>query len=133
MHGPHVDSSKKPETAAVTMDVIIPSLGGKKATIHRTVKNSGKPTITPGDDDVLAAFDHVQRHPEFVLSRRELMRYVLSEAGQRSKEVQSLLRLDDIEKLRRFFRKFPTPAPKSFRCCAALNRLPKPRFWPCWH
>ena len=112
VHGPHVDSSKKPETASVTMDVVIPSLGGKKATIHRTVKNSGKPTITPGDDDVLAAFDHVQRHPEFVLSRRELMRYVLSEAGQRSKEVQSLLRLDDIEKLRAVLQKISNSCAK---------------------
>ena len=91
--------------ASVTMDVLIPSLGGKRATIHRTVKNPAKPTITPDDVDVVAAFDHVQRHPEFVLSRRELMRYVLSEAGQRSKEVQSLLRLDDIERLRTILQK----------------------------
>jgi hypothetical protein len=42
----------------------------------------------------------VKLHPEFVLSRRELIRYVLSEPGQRAKEVQALLRLDDVEKLR---------------------------------
>ena len=104
-HGPHVDSLDRPEVASVTMDVLIPSLGGKRATIHRTVENPTKPTITPDDIDVVAAFDHVQRHPEFVLSRRELMRYVLSEAGQRSKEVQSLLRLDDIERMRAVLQK----------------------------
>ncbi|MGI4940291.1 MAG: AAA family ATPase [Janthinobacterium lividum] len=104
-HGPHVDSIERPEMASVTMDVLISSLGGKRATIHRTVKSPAKPTITPDDIDVVAAFDHMQRHPEFVLSRRELMRYVLSEAGQRSKEVQSLLRLDDIERMRAVLQK----------------------------
>jgi recombinational DNA repair ATPase RecF len=99
-HGPHVDSRNKPEAASVTLDVTIPSLGNKKAQIHRTVKSATAPEIKPNEKDVIAAFDDVNLHPEFVLSRRELIRYVLSEPGQRSKEVQSLLRLDDIEKLR---------------------------------
>lgn len=99
-HGPHVDCRNKPEAASVTLDVTIPSLGNKKAQIHRTVKSSSAPEIKPADRDVITAFESVNLHPEFVLSRRELIRYVLSEPGQRSKEVQSLLRLDDIEKLR---------------------------------
>ncbi|MGT2441021.1 AAA family ATPase (plasmid) [Bradyrhizobium betae] len=99
-HGPHVDSRNKPEAASVTIDVTIPALGNKKAQIRRTVKSAGAPEIKPADKDVVAAFENVNLHPEFVLSRRELIRYVLSEPGQRSKEVQSLLRLDDIEKLR---------------------------------
>jgi recombinational DNA repair ATPase RecF len=104
-HGPHVDSRNKPDQSFVTLDVVIPSLGGKKATIHRTVKAAGTPTIEPNDGDIRAAFDNVKLHPEFVLSRRELIRYVLSEPGQRSKEVQALLRLDDIEKLRTVLQK----------------------------
>ena len=99
-HGPHVDSRNKPEAASVTVDVIIPALGNKKAQISRTVKTAGTPKITPPDKDVADALETVNLHPEFVLSRRELIRYVLSEPGQRSKEVQALLRLDDIEKLR---------------------------------
>ncbi|MGE8942762.1 ATP-binding protein [Leptospira interrogans] len=104
-HGPHVDSRDKPELAFVTLDVVIPALGGKKATIHRTVKSAGAPKITPNDTDIIAVFESVRQHPEFVLSRRELIRYALSEPGQRSKEVQSLLRLDDIEKLRSVLQK----------------------------
>lgn len=104
-HGPHVDSRNKPEAAFVTLDVIIPTLGGKKATIHRTVKAAGTPKITPANADVVAAFEGVILHPEFVLSRRELIRYVISEPGQRAKEVQTLLRLDDIEKLRTVLQK----------------------------
>jgi recombinational DNA repair ATPase RecF len=104
-HGPHVDSRNKPDQAFVTLDVVIPSLGNKKARIHRTVKAATVPTLTPSDADIKAAFDSVNLHPEFVLSRRELIRYVLSEPGQRAKEVQALLRLDDIEKLRTVLQK----------------------------
>jgi len=104
-HGPHVDSRNKPEAASVILDVTIPALGNKKAHIRRTVKSANTPEIKPADKDVVAAFESVNLHPEFVLSRRELIRYVLSEPGQRSKEVQSLLRLDDIEKLRSVLQK----------------------------
>lgn len=89
-HGPHVDSRNKPEAASVTIDVTIPSLGNKKAQIRRTVKSASAPEIKPADRDVIAAFESVNLHPEFTLSRRELIRYVLSEPGQRSKEVQPL-------------------------------------------
>jgi len=104
-HGPHVDSRNKPEAASVTLDVTVPSLGNKKASIHRTVKSATTPEVKPEDKDIIAAFESVNLHPEFVLSRRELIRYVLSEPGHRSKEVQSLLRLDDIEKLRAVLQK----------------------------
>ncbi|SFG53135.1 AAA domain-containing protein [Novosphingobium sp. CF614] len=39
-HGPHVDFRNKPEQSMVTLDVSIPSLNGKKATIHRVVKTA---------------------------------------------------------------------------------------------
>lgn len=99
-HGPHVDSRNKPEQAWVELEISIPSLGGKKATIKRTVKAARAPEISPKDPAIIAALDDVKAHPEFVLSRRELIRYVISEPGERAKEVQALLRLDDVEKLR---------------------------------
>lgn len=99
-HGPHVDSQNKPDLATVTIHVTIPSLNGKKASIHRSVKGLNAPTVTPADPDVLAVFEQVKAHPEFVLSRRELIRFVLSEPGDRAKEVQALLQLGDVEKLR---------------------------------
>lgn len=99
-HGPHVDFRNKPEQASVELEVIFPTMAGKKATIRRTVKNAGVLTVSPADPDVLAALEAVKLHPEFVLSRRELIRYVISKPGDRAKEVQALLRLDDVEKLR---------------------------------
>lgn len=99
-HGPHVDFRNKPEQASVELEVIFPALAGKQATILRTVKTAGLLSVSPADPDVLAALEAVRMHPEFVLSRRELIRYVISKPGDRAKEVQALLRLDDVEKLR---------------------------------
>lgn len=98
-HGPHVNSRGTPEKAVVTLEVTIPSLN-KTATISRNVKNPRSPVITPNDPDVRAALAHVEQHPEFVLSRREIIKYVLAEPGERSKELQALLQLDALETTR---------------------------------
>jgi hypothetical protein len=98
-HGPHVDSRNKPDIARVTLTVHIPALG-KDATIVRTVKDHKKPTITPIDADVQSILANVALHPEFALSRREIIKYVLAEPGKRAREVQELLRLDEVESLR---------------------------------
>ncbi len=101
-HGPHVDC-KDDETASVTLNFKLKD--GKEASIFRTVKNINNPTITPQDADVLEALEHIKAHPEFVLSRRELIKYVLSTPGDRAKEIQALLRLDKLESLRIKFQK----------------------------
>jgi len=121
-HGPHVDFRNKPEQSMVTLDVTIPSLKGKKATIHRVVKTAGTPLITPADPDILAALEAVQLHPEFVLSRRELIRYVISKPGDRAREVQALLRLNDVEKLRVVLQKIANAYSKEL---APLDRAEK--------
>ena len=64
------------------------------------VNDAHSPKITPDEKAVRAVIDDIRLHPEFTLSRRELIRYVLSELGKRSKEVQALLRLDELETLR---------------------------------
>jgi recombinational DNA repair ATPase RecF len=99
-HGPHVDFRNKPEQASVELEVSFPGLNGKTATIVRSVKGASAPTVTPADAHILDALQTVSLHPEFVLSRRELIRYVISKPGDRAKEVQALLRLEDVEKLR---------------------------------
>jgi recombinational DNA repair ATPase RecF len=103
-HAPHVDSRNHPDKARVIMRVTIPSLR-KKVTIERTVKDPLTPIITPNDADVLEVLAQVAIHPEFALSRRELIRYVISAPGDRAKEVQALLRLDDVETIRTIFQK----------------------------
>ena len=99
-HGPHVDSRKAPEKACVTLEVSIATLGGKKATITRDVKSADIPIITPDEPAVRAAVEQFEKHPEFVLSRREIIKYVLAEPGERAQEVQAVLQLDELEKAR---------------------------------
>lgn len=108
-HGPHVDSRNKPQQAFVSLKVHIASLN-KDATITRNVKDAKTPTFIPDTADVRAVFARVALHPEFALSRRELIRYVLSEPGKRAKEVQELLRLEEVEVLRSLLQKIANGA-----------------------
>lgn len=98
-HGPHVDSRDAPATAFVQVEISIPGLG-KTATIYRSIDKPKAPTITPNDADIVEILKRFADHREFVLSRREIIRYVLAEPGVRSREVQALLQLDQLDKIR---------------------------------
>ena len=99
-HAPHVDSRDNPEKARITITFKIPSLNNKEVVLERTVKNASSPKITPSSPEILAILAQFDGHPEFVLSRREIIRYVISKPGNRSEEVQALLRLDQVGELR---------------------------------
>lgn len=98
-HGPHVDFRNNPDKARVVVTLTIPSLG-KTVTIERSAKTPNHAKVTPSDPAVLALLAEVAAHPEIVLSRRELIRYVLATPGDRAREVQALLHLDRIENVR---------------------------------
>lgn len=103
-HGPHVDKRNDPIKAKVTAIVEIPSLK-KTVTIERNLKTPSDLKVTPNDPDVVSILQSVEKHPEIVLSRRELIRYVLATPGKRAEEVQALLHLDQIEKVRAVLQK----------------------------
>jgi DNA repair exonuclease SbcCD ATPase subunit len=88
-HAPHVDHNARPELAKVTLTAFIPSLE-KTVTIERTVGASSAPKIV----------SELEQHPEFALTRREIIKYILAAPAERSKGVQALLRLDRIDKIR---------------------------------
>ena len=98
-HGPHVERRSDPEAAFVQLAVFIPHLN-KSASITRTIKKPNQPTIAPQDPAVLAVFEEIAQHPEISLSRREIIKFILSAATQRSQDVQALLKLDDIDQTR---------------------------------
>lgn len=98
-HAPHVDSAKHPEKAIVRVTAHARSLN-KTIIIERSVKAANNPKLTPESSATRALLAQMETHPEFALSRREIIKYILTPAGERSKEVQILLRLDQIEKLR---------------------------------
>lgn len=98
-HGPHVEKRNDPEAASVRLDVYIPRLK-KSASITRSIKKPKQPQITPNEAAVKAVFAEVSEHPEVTLSRREIIKFILTEATQRSRDVQTLLKLDDIDQTR---------------------------------
>jgi recombinational DNA repair ATPase RecF len=98
-HAPHVDYREQPETAIVRMDAVMVD-GNKKLSIERSVSNPRAPKVTPNDAETLAAFVQITQHPEFALSRREILKYILTEPGKRAQQVQALLKLDELEKIR---------------------------------
>lgn len=94
-HGPHVDKAKVPDASFVELRVFLPTLQ-KSATITRKVSSPNKPKIVPADDDVKAVLAEIADHPEIMLSRREILRFILVEPAKRSEEIQAILKLDDI-------------------------------------
>lgn len=98
-HGPHVDKTKFPDAAFVSLTVFFPTLG-KSATITRKISAPKKPKITPADPDVKVALDEIADHPEITLSRRDILRFILVEPTKRSEEIQAILKLDEIGQTR---------------------------------
>ena len=98
-HGPHVDRRDDPASAEVSLTLHFPELG-KSAVLTRNLKTAKTFTLDPDDSGVRAALEEVARHPELTLSRREIIKYILVEAGERSKEIQALLKLEAIGNIR---------------------------------
>jgi hypothetical protein len=98
-HGPHVDKRNNPEKARVKINVFIPSLN-ETAIIERALNAPTIMQVTPNKPEILEVLKKVEIHSEFVLSRRELIRYILATPGKRADEVQALLHLDQVEKVR---------------------------------
>lgn len=98
-HAPHVDQRNAPDHARVILQASVPSLK-KTMTIERRVSAPNVAVVTPDEPDVRQVIAELAVHPEFALTRREIIKYVLAAPGERSKEVQALLRLEEVERVR---------------------------------
>lgn len=94
-HGPHVDRRDDPAAAEVSLSFYIPETG-ESAVLTRNVKNAKKFSLEPEEPEIRAAIEEVAAHPELTLSRREIIKYIIVEPGQRSKQIQALLKLEAI-------------------------------------
>lgn len=99
VHGPHVDARNTPGKSRVKITALAPALNCS-ITIERSVAAPNAAVITPDNPKTRAFVAMLGTHPEFALSRREIVKYILTPAGQRSKDVQTLLRLDQLETVR---------------------------------
>lgn len=101
-HGPHVDRRDDPEAAEVSLTLFEPE-SGNTVVLTRNVKTSKSFTLTPDNPKVRAVVEEVAQHPELTLSRREIIKYILVEAGERSRQIQELLKLEDVGNIRSIF------------------------------
>jgi RecF/RecN/SMC N terminal domain len=102
-HGPHVDYRDTPREAVVILIGELVS-DGTKVTIERKLDRPIDATIIPDNEETRKVVKRVSAHPEFVLSRRQIIKYILVEAGKRAAEIQALLKLERINELRQALR-----------------------------
>lgn len=98
-HGPHVDKTKFPDAAFVTLRLFLSKIG-QTVTITRKVSDPKKPKVEPSSGEIKEALAEIADHPEITLSRREILRFILVEPTKRSEEIQAILKLDEIGQTR---------------------------------
>lgn len=102
-HGPHVHKRDDPGAAVVQLTVK-DIVTGETAVLRRSVRDSASFTLTPDTTTIRASLAEGRVHPELTLSRREIIKYVLSKPGDRAQEVQSLLKLDRLDDFRKLLK-----------------------------
>lgn len=99
-HGPHVHRRDDPGAAWVQL-TFKDTVSGQVGTVRRSIKDAAGPVLDPDTPELRQALAAVQAHPETTLSRRELIQFILAEAGKRAAEVQALLQLNELEQQRK--------------------------------
>src|SRR5690625_1937636 len=89
-HAPHVHQRDNPAAASVTLTFTHPA-SGQTGTLTRSVKTAGQFTLEPTTPELVAAVEWAARHPELILSRRQLIKYVNAAPEQRGHELPSQL------------------------------------------
>jgi DNA repair exonuclease SbcCD ATPase subunit len=98
-HGAHVDKRDDVGAAFVSLKVRILRTG-KTVTITRGLKKPKELLVEPEDSVARGVLEEVALHKEITLSRREIIKFILAKASDRSRDVQTLLKLDEIDDLR---------------------------------
>ena len=112
-HGPHVHKRTDPGVCRVDLTVRDPRTG-EQSVLSRTVKTAGTYTLAPDTPGIRGAVEQARQHPELTLSRREIIQYVVTEAGRRAQEVQALLKLNRIGQIRQLLQSARTKARAHF-------------------
>jgi ABC-type multidrug transport system ATPase subunit len=102
-HGPHVHQRDNPAAARVVLGFSDPA-SGQHGVLTRDVKSPRKFELDPDTAELRAAIEEMANHPELVLSRREIIKFIVAEAGKRAQEVQALLKLDRLDDIRKVLR-----------------------------
>lgn len=98
-HAPHVDIAETPKEAWVEMTFTVVGTGSSH-TLRRSVATPRKPALSPETPEAVEALKWMLKHPEFALTRREIVRFVLAEGKSRADGVADLLGLERIGQVR---------------------------------
>ncbi|NOX24321.1 MAG: AAA family ATPase [Actinobacteria bacterium] len=103
-HGPHVLTRDEPSIATVTA-TIRHAATGETAELRRSVDSPSDLVIDTEAESVAKAMEEIAVHPEIVLTRRQILKFILATPNKRGEQIQSLLRLDRLTKTRLQLRK----------------------------
>ncbi len=126
-HAPHVHKRDDPGAAKVLLTVKDTDTGAT-AVLGRTVKNAGTFTLTPDTPEMRAALTEAMEHPELSLSRRELIKYIVAKPGERAAEVQALLKLEQIDSIRKSLKSASSKATTEERTASSEQGLAEQSF-----
>lgn len=93
-HGKHVGSKEGKVSITISS-----SKQDRDIIVTRSTQNPSKPKIEPDDEQSRALLHEISGHPEIALTRRQIIRFILAEAKERSVQLQALLRLEKVEYL----------------------------------
>lgn len=97
-HGPHI--IHKPEEATVRAIIQLPGVE-RPLEIKRCLADPN--TLECEEREHLEQIIMIAKRGQHVLTRRDILKYITSEASTRAQEIQELLNITDIEKIRKTF------------------------------
>jgi len=101
-HGPHIDCD--PEEAWVRGVFQIPNID-EPIELRRCIKSSSLLEYDTSFSDQLEPVLEVAQRGQHVLTRRDILRYITAEASTRAKEIQEILNITEIERIRSALRR----------------------------
>lgn len=101
-HGPHIDCD--PEDSWVRGIFKIPNID-EPIELRRCIKSSSLLEYDTSFSDQIEPVLEVAQRGQHVLTRRDILRYITAEAGTRAKEIQEILNITEIERIRSALRR----------------------------
>lgn len=98
-HGPHVDKRQSPKESWVELEIQTPLLK-YPVKVRRSPAAPTKATVIPDNDETKRVIGDIALHPEISLSRRHIIKFVVTTPNERSKRVQELLKVDRVSQIR---------------------------------
>jgi len=112
-HGCHVDCRDKLKDTIVTAKV---KVGNDEIVLERSINKPNSLKITPKKFEKAAeAHLKVANLGQHILSRREILRFITAEEGERAKEIMELLDLSDIDNVRSMLVKIENEAESEYK------------------